>query len=142
MQKDIYISVFGTSTTYGAWDQEGGWVERLKKSIYGKRIEDSEYFCMMYNLGIDGNTSEDILERFESEIKRRIGREQGNKIIIIFNFGVNDSAFIHSKNELWVPQERFNENTEKIINLAKKYSPEVFLVGEHSFDERISDPVS
>ena len=27
------ISVFGDSITYGAWDREAGWVERLKKVL-------------------------------------------------------------------------------------------------------------
>jgi len=27
----VNILVFGDSITYGAWDEEGGWVQRLRK---------------------------------------------------------------------------------------------------------------
>ncbi len=141
MQKDTRIFIFGTSITWGAWDKEGGWVERLKRFCYEEHLKDSQYFCLVYNLGISGNTTEHILERFEFETKQRM-HEESEDVIIIFDFGGNDSAFIHSKNESWVPQERFKENTKKLINLAKKYSSNIFLIGGHPVNEEITDPVS
>ena len=38
-----FILVFGTSTTYGAWDSEGGWVQRLTKYLDNKQLEGKEH---------------------------------------------------------------------------------------------------
>ena len=46
------ILVFGTSTTYGCWDIEGGWVQRLRKYLDEKQLDDPELYYIVYNLGI------------------------------------------------------------------------------------------
>ncbi len=140
MQK-TRILVFGDSIAWGAWDKKGGWAERLKRFCYKKYLEDSQYFFSVYNLGISGNTTEHILERFEFETKQR-RYEKPEEVVIIFDFSRNDSAFIHSKNDLRVPEERFKKNTKKLISLAKKYSLKIFLIGGCPVDEKITDPVS
>ena len=84
------ILIYGDSITYGAWDTEqGGWVARLRKFLDNKADEDEKYYYLVYNLGISGNNSTDILSRFEFEAKQRV-REEG-ETIIIFALGTNDS---------------------------------------------------
>ena len=73
------ILVFGASITYGAWDLEGGWVDRLKKYCHKFDLEDKFYY-LVENLGISGQISKDILERFELETKARY---RGKEDIII-----------------------------------------------------------
>lgn len=117
------ICVFGDSTTWGASDSEkGGWVERLK--IY---IGDN-YNSEVYNLGISGDKTPDILERFESET--RVRTEENEEAILIFAVGINDSYFVRSKNAVMTPPDEFKENIKKIINLAKKFSSKIIFVGE------------
>jgi len=72
---DKHILVFGTSTTYGAWDSEGGWVARLRKFLDEKTIS-SNYKSegLIYNLGVSGDKTEDVLKRFEPETKARLGQ--------------------------------------------------------------------
>jgi lysophospholipase L1-like esterase len=54
------ICVFGDSITWGAYDPErGGWVNRLRNDLEKKEIES-------YNLGISGDTTADLLKRFNS----------------------------------------------------------------------------
>ncbi len=142
MEQDIHILVFGTSTTWGAWDKEGGWVERLKNYFCEKHLQDPQHFCLVYNLGVSGNTTEDILKRFEFEARQRVGEDpEETELIIIFDFGGNDAAFIHSKGDFWVSQEKFRENTKILIDLARKFTPRVFLLGGHPADEKVANPV-
>ncbi|MDP3998378.1 MAG: hypothetical protein Q8P89_02085 [bacterium] len=76
---DIHILAFGTSTTYGAWDIEGGWVQRLRRFLDEKIITANyEHDYFVYNLGVSGDKSADILERFETETKARLGRHNTN----------------------------------------------------------------
>ena len=64
------ICVFGDSTAWGAWDEEkGGWVNRLRLSLESKNYEPQ-----VYNLAIDGDTSEGVRERFEAEATLREAR--------------------------------------------------------------------
>ena len=75
------ILVFGDSITYGAWDKDGGWVQRLRKFL-DENYEDF-FVC---NLGVSGNNSDDLLKRFEFETEQRIKEEK--KTIFIFAIGI------------------------------------------------------
>ncbi len=142
MKKDKHILIFGTSITWGAWDKDGGWAERLKNYFCEKHLKDPNYFYLTYNLGVSGNTTEHILKRFEFEVEQRSGEVPGEtELVVIFDFGGNDAAFIHSKKDFWVPREKFAENTQKLIELARKFTSHVFLIGGHPVNEEITDPV-
>ena len=128
------ILVFGDSITWGASDSErGGWVERLKIYI-GNNCDDG-----VYNLGVSGEKTPDLLERFESETKARIKEDE--ETIVIFAIGINDSYFVHSKNDFMTPIERFKENIEKLINFARKLSPKIIFVGLTPVDESKTTPI-
>jgi len=128
------ILIFGDSITYGAWDKEGGWVARLRKFINKKS---SEY--LIYNLGISGDTAENLLKRFESETEQRV---EGEEDIFIFAIGLNDSQFIHSKKNTRFSLQEFKNNIQKIISLAKKSSPKIIFLGLTPVDEKKTVPWS
>ena len=67
------ILVFGDSITYGAWDKRGGWVQRLREFLDEKNLIDlNKIPVLIYNLGVSGDTTNDALERFEFESKKKI----------------------------------------------------------------------
>jgi len=119
------IIVFGASITYGAWDLQGGWVDRLKQYCHRFDLEDKFYY-LVENLGISGDTSKGVLERFESETKVRT---RGKDDIIIVSIGINDSQWLNNENKWRVSQEEFKNNIQEIINLAKKYTDKLILIG-------------
>lgn len=135
------ILVFGTSTTWGAYDTEGGWVERLKNYFNKKALDDDDFYLPVYNLGISGDTTYDILERFEFETKQRLKEDDGD-IVLIFETGGNDSSFIHSKNSLKYSIKEFQNNLKKLIDLAKKYSSNIIFVGLTPVEDSKTSPVS
>ena len=134
------ILVFGDSIAYGAWDKEGGWVSRLRKFIDEKNLTDPDFECLIYNLGVSGDTTEDLLERFEFELEQRLDEEM--ETILIFSIGVNDSQFVKSKNSIKIPQEKFRANLEELITAAKKYSSKIVFVGLWPVNEEKTNPVS
>lgn len=128
------ILIFGDSITWGAIDYEkGGWVERLRLYMYDKGDID------IYNLGVSGEKTPDLLERFETETKARI--KENEETIIIFAIGINDSYFVYSKNGLMVPLDDFKRNIEKLINLARKFSSKIVFVGLTLVDEEKTTPI-
>jgi len=133
------ICVFGDSITYGAWDKEGGWVQRLRKFLDKKTLSEENSYFLVYNLGISGDTTEDLLERFDFEIRQRFKEKE--KTFIIFAIGANDSYFLHSKNGFRTPIEKFKENVCELIKLAQIFSSKIIFVGLTLVDEAKTTPI-
>lgn len=113
------ILIFGDSISHGKWDYKtGGWVQKLSNFLDEKSLLDPHFDYSVYNLSISGDTTEEILERFESEAKQRLKYEEG---IIIFAVGINDSC----KGRLAVSPAKFRENIQKSIDLARKFSSKI-----------------
>jgi len=128
------ICVFGDSIAWGASDLEkGGWVERLKVFMW------ENYDSDVYNLGVSGEKTPNILKRFESETKART--EEGEDVILIFAIGINDSYFIHSKNDFMTSPDSFKSNIQGIIERAQKVSPKIIFVGLTPVEESKTTPI-
>lgn len=136
------ILIFGDSITYGAWDKKGGWVQRLREFLDEKTLSNPDVYYLIYNLGISGNITEYLLERFEFETNQRLkDKAKDEEIIIIFEIGGNDSAFVHSKNDYWVKPKKFEENIRELINLSRKISSKIIFIGLAPIDESKTNPI-
>lgn len=133
------ILVFGDSIAWGAWDIERGWVERLRKYYNEKNLSGSNFWCLIYNLGISGNGVSDVLERFEFETKQRLKEDE--ETIIIFAVGINDSVFVHSKGATRSSGEEVREKVKELVEKARKYSSKIVFVGLTPVDESLVNPI-
>lgn len=134
---DKLILVFGASTTYGAWDLEGGWVARLRKLLDEKVIKSNyKIHHLIYNLGVSGDKTEDVSRRFDSETQVRSSDKR--ETIILFHVGINDTIFNEKLGTTEVSPEQFQKNFKLLINKAKKYSDTVIMVGYMPVDERVN----
>ena len=125
------ICVFGDSTAWGAWDEEkGGWVNRLRLSLESKNYEPQ-----VYNLAIDGDTSEGVRERFEAEAALR---EAG---IVIIAIGANDSGTDDSGN-FFISAAQFEDNLRALANTANKLGYVMVFLDFENIDESKTNPVS
>ena len=110
------ICVFGASITWGACDEEkGGWINRLRL-----HLESFSNKIMIYNLGIPGETTDDLLKRFKNEAGVRLldeseSKEYKDHNIIILSIGTNDSS-TDSKNSPRISPEKFQKNLNKLFN--------------------------
>jgi len=117
------ILVFGDSISYGEKDAEkGGWVNRLKIELM-----DSDEVDIVHNLGISGNTSRDILNRFEEELDTR--KEEGVDQIVIFQLGTNDSMVEVDTGQNKVSIEEFRQNLENLLPKAREKADHFFFFG-------------
>lgn len=132
----MQILVFGASIVYGKWDSRGGWVQRLRTYIEEKEGRDGN--IDVYNLGIDGGTSEKVLERLERETQPRVCDKNA---IIIISIGGNDSEINKKSRENRVSIEKYKENMEKIANEANRFSSKVIFIGMTPVDESKMDPI-
>lgn len=125
------ICVFGDSITYGAHDSEqGGWVNRWRLFLGCKKSN-----IEVYNFGVSGDNTEDLLKRFEAEIKLR----EPDKIV--FAIGINDSQFLIKEKKNRIPIDKFDNNIKELILKAKKYISDIIFIGMTSVDEVRTSPI-
>lgn len=112
MDKDTITIVFGDSLVYGLHDYEfGGWVNRLRIKLNNK---DKSNF--VFNMGIPGENSSNILLRLEDEIKNRYNEEDNFKFI--FCMGIKDSILLND-DSLGAKWYNINDlSKEKLSNIA------------------------
>lgn len=129
MEKNICI--FGDSIAWGHADiEKGGWANRLRIFLEEK-YDDIE----VYNLGVSGNITEDILKRFEAESETR----QAN--MLIFAIGINDSQYTESKDNPRTPLDKFKDNIKELITKSRNFTEEIIFIGFTDIDESKTMPI-
>lgn len=127
----VNICVLGDSIVYGAWDDaKHGYVNRLKDDY-----RENQNIENIYGLGIPGETTEGLLKRIDVELKPR------NPNTIIIAIGVNDTIYVKSKNKENVSIESFINNIKKIIEIAKKYTNNILVLGLTKVIEKLTTPI-
>ncbi|MBI3630808.1 MAG: hypothetical protein HY221_00515 [Candidatus Sungbacteria bacterium] len=129
------ICIFGDPIAYGAWSRDGGWAERLQKILQRRTIDSgfrSYYF--LYNVSIPGNTTGDVLARFDAECEVR------EPHIIVFAVGINDASCRANPDKPRIERARFEENGVRLIREAKARAERVLWVGLTTVDEARAMP--
>lgn len=134
------LLILGDSITWGAWDPAGGWVQRLRGFLDTKKDEMGNQVHTVYNLGINGNTSEDLLRRLDFEVQQRF--DEDRDVLLIFAIGVNDSQFLLNENNVKMTVEQYEFNLENIFNKAQRYTKNIVFVGLLPVVDEKVNPVS
>ncbi len=121
------IVVIGDSVVYGRVDPaNGGWVGRLRTWFEPLKPQENAVF----NLGVGGDNTSKVLERFRSECLIR------EPDLILVQVGANDfrqegsSTAAHE-----VPPDQFSENVSTLIQLGQELSQVTIIVGMVPVDE-------
>lgn len=125
------ICIFGDSITWGAGDTSvGGWADRLK-AFYQATEPDIE----VYNLGINSNTSDDVLARFSAEAQAR------GCTIALFAIGINDSKMIEGGVAEQISLADFRQNILDLIDQAGALDMQIAFLGLTRVDESKTMPI-
>ena len=120
------IGIWGDSITYGAGDSEAlGWVGRLRKLL--EKNDD----VSVYNFGICGDTTDDLLKRFPVEA------DAIKPNIVVFAIGINDSKYPVGETENLIPLEKYKQNMRELLKLAKGCADKIYIVGATKVDENL-----
>ncbi|MBI4600195.1 SGNH/GDSL hydrolase family protein [Candidatus Uhrbacteria bacterium] len=123
------ICIFGDSIAWGANDFEyGGWPAHLRNYLYQKNG------TKVYALGISGDVTTEAVKRIASESEAR------EADIIIIALGINDSAWLKSKEERWTPLEEFKQNIALLYEKARMFTDKIFFIGLTPIDETKLQP--
>src|SRR5438477_9538511 len=89
------IFVFGASSIYGVGAAKGSWVDLLKQKLHEQMYgEHSGEKLEVFNLGISGETSPELLKRIKNEIEARQVIHRDWQKIIFIHTGTNDSKAV------------------------------------------------
>ena len=131
MQK---IVIFGDSIAYGAWDPQGGWVERLRQWLFHTTRGEYNLGTFLYNLSIVGETTAELLRRFPTEMA---ARQPGD--LIVFAAGINDAQDVQGR-PLTTPQAVCS-TVLALIRQARVFAPRLCWVGLTPVDETRTTPI-
>lgn len=133
--KTTNICVFGDSIAYGAWDDHGGWVDRLRAFLHAKTLRSRfQSYYFLYHLGIPGNTAGDVLKRLAGEAKAR------EPHIVIFAIGINDARWREPGRVPHVAEEIFRKNVGLLISEARSFTHAIVFIGLTPVDETRTMP--
>jgi lysophospholipase L1-like esterase len=115
------LCVFGDSIVVGSDDRTaGGWVARLRLTLNARGK------ISVYNLGVDGDRSEQLLRRLASEAAAR------NASVIVISIGANDLGW-HGSEGTGVAL--FRERYDSILSQAEQFTPRILVLGLLNVDE-------
>ena len=134
--KTARIYAFGDSLTYGAWDSQGGWCDRIKRKLHEKMISDEGGKFQMFNLGIGGEHSRGLLGRIKNEMDARYRPDW--PAIIIIGTGANDTRYVEGGDPN-VSLDEYKRNLLEILNIARTYTDKVLFVGVAVVENEIQD---
>ncbi len=108
----------------------GGWANRLKLFLWNNW---EKYQTNVYHLGINGDTTDQLLRRFDLEAEMR------NPDILIFAIGINDSVFWKDNRKI-INETDFANNITNLIEKAHKYTETIIFVGLTNIVDKILQP--
>lgn len=124
MKYDILI--FGDSIVFGLNDSNGGWATQLKIYYQKKEFLYKTDYKRIHNMGISGDTSQGLKDRFVTEF---VARLNPNKIpVVIIGVGINDLAKSNSDYKYKVNLNQFIQNIFTIITEANKLAPAKIII--------------
>jgi lysophospholipase L1-like esterase len=136
------ILIFGASIVHGLGGPNGGWADKLKATLHKEMFGDSGRGEVneVYELGIPGQTMQDVLGRFESDIKPRIRDNNPENVYVIFSAGTNDSKAVDVIDNHVLSADDFAAGVHSFVHLVKEYSAHLLAVGLTPVDESKTSP--
>lgn len=136
------ILFFGGSSVQGVGDAEGGWVDRFKRELHGKMYgaEKLGQKHHIFNLGILGNSSSEVLERIPYELPAR--QWDGQNFVVVLGVGANDSKAVDSPANYIANIQEFMVTLQNIVDYVRGYTPHIVLIGLTPIDDTRTRPTA
>jgi lysophospholipase L1-like esterase len=117
--KHMRICFVGDSFVNGTGDPTFlGWVGRLCVAA-----QQQGYEITSYNLGIRGQTSRQVAQRWQAEVTARLPRDGNGRLV--FSFGANDMTL--EDGELRVPLAESLQNARSLLTTAQQLFPTIMI---------------
>ena len=122
-----HLLCFGDSITRGENDARyGGWADRLKTYFIKDFLKEQQNEVCVFNLGIGGESTNGLKNRFENEFNCRRLNAENEQTIITIAYGANDLAI--SNSNYTVSAADFSLNIQECIKYALQKNAKVILI--------------
>jgi lysophospholipase L1-like esterase len=119
------IICFGDSITRGESDAVyGGWADRIKTRFIKQFLETAKDRVSVFNMGISGETTDGLMQRFQPEFIARLADDKQNTVM--FGYGANDLA--NQDGNALVTMECYIDNLSHCIEFALDKEASVILI--------------
>lgn len=133
------LLIFGDSIAWGAWDEKGGWAQRIKSYADQKAIANNfDNDTTVYCVGVDGDNTQDLLARFDTEVAARTDKE--NRLLILIGIGINDSQYVLESHSHRVSKQEYENNLVELIKKAKHHQANLIFIGLTPVNDSRVDP--
>lgn len=127
--KERYLFFFGDSHTLGSGDPEAlGWAGRVTAASAREGVP-----VTGYNLGVGGETSNEVAARFEPELSPRLPDREDGDPRAIFGVGANDTTIVDGAPRC--PPQQSGANLEALLDRAEGLGIRSFVVGPAAIDD-------
>ncbi len=126
---NMRVLIFGDSITYGEFDTQGGWAERLKVRYFERYVERPDAdLPLVYNLGVAGDVTKRVTERLPGEVNARGSFWSGkSNFALVFAIGVNDS--LSREGEEFSTPAGYLRNLQQLYETAQQYTDKILFIG-------------
>lgn len=114
--------------------EKWGWISRLYNYLWQKFLREGADYWAVYNLGIDWDTTDWVIKRFDVEAEAR----QPN--IVVFAIGSNDCTVIDNE-QATIPLDIFQKNIALLTEKARKFTDKIVFVWPIICDETKTIPI-
>lgn len=118
------VLIYGNCVTQGFYDEYGGWATRLINGYLAEEIAKKNGAPTLFNLGISGDTTQNVLDRFEAETSARIDKSGDNALL--FAIGTNDTIYRNQDYEN--SPEKFKVQLDSLLAKARHYTNKILFV--------------
>jgi lysophospholipase L1-like esterase len=140
-QPDLYI--FGDSIGYGAWDEQGGWVDRLKQYFHKEKLANpADQGTEVYNLSIDGDESGDVAARIKTELLARRKPWSKSEDVVLVAIGTNDVYAEGEPDNFKFSARDYSSNLTKIKEEVEAVGLRVAFISLDPVDEARTNPAT
>lgn len=137
------IFVFGDSIGVGAWDEQGGWVDRVKQNLMQRKLGNPENSATeLYNLSIDGDTSGDVSKRIYQELLSRRKPWSTNEDVVLVAIGTNDVYAVDTPDNFPYSPQDYVENLSTIFDSVNSLGLRIAFQSLDPVDEQRTMPCS
>ena len=123
----MQILAFGDSIAHGS-HVSVGWADQLRSRLFDAfHEEDPDGYPRMYNLGIPGETTSGLIQRFEGEVRARVRAKYGSMIFLI-SYGTNDAATLGISSEHVISAEHYESNLREMLEKVRSMTSRIALL--------------
>ncbi len=133
------ILIFGDSISAGRKIEKIKSWPCLLAQFFDSKDKD---FTLVHNLSIPGDSTNEVIERFDVEARARCRKiYEDDHTSIIFAIGINDTKGLNSKNNVVTKINNFRENINHLFKEASKYTDHIIFIGLTPVDESRTLPL-